>query len=113
MNIQQTQFWRRGYPRTIAGTLFVLIFLFPIYWMIATSLKSTGDIFAVPPKLIPIPPHFDAYESEVIHNPELIKVFTNSIIISMGTMLLTLLLAIPGTYALARLKLRGGSIILL
>ena len=38
--------WRdRGWP-----------YLFPVYWMIATSLKSFKDIFAVPPQLVPLPP---------------------------------------------------------
>jgi multiple sugar transport system permease protein len=104
---------RKGYLKTIAGTIFVMIYLFPVYWMVATSLKSAGDIFAVPPALVPIPPHFDAYRSEVINNPELITVFLNSVIISAGTMLLTLALAIPGTYGIARLRLRGAGIILL
>jgi multiple sugar transport system permease protein len=104
---------RKGYHKTIAGTIFVMIYLFPVYWMVATSLKSAGDIFAVPPALVPIPPHFDAYRSEVINNPELITVFLNSVIISAGTMLLTLALAIPGTYGIARLRLRGAGIILL
>ena len=52
-SIRQTSFWRKGYPRTILATLFVLLYLFPVYWMVATSLKSKGDIFAVPPKLFP------------------------------------------------------------
>jgi multiple sugar transport system permease protein len=104
---------RKGYHKTIAGSIFVMIYLFPVYWMVATSLKSAGDIFAVPPALVPIPPHFDAYRSEVINNPELITVFLNSVIISAGTMLLTLALAIPGTYGIARLRLRGAGIILL
>jgi multiple sugar transport system permease protein len=113
MNVQRDGFWQRNYSRTLVGTLFVLFYLFPVYWMIATSLKSRGEIFAKPPKLIPIPPHFDAYASEVIHNPELLTVFSNSLIISFGTMFLTLLLAVPGTYGIARLKVRGSGIILL
>jgi multiple sugar transport system permease protein len=43
----------------------------------------------------------------------LITVFVNSVIISLGTMALTLLLAVPGAYGLARLKLRGSGLMLL
>lgn len=111
--MKQGSFWRSGYHRTLIGIIFTLIYLFPVYWMIATSFKSAGEIFDIPPKLIPIPPHFGAYSSEVIHNPELIDVFVNSVVISLGTMILTLVLAVPGTYGLARLKLRGGGMILL
>jgi multiple sugar transport system permease protein len=113
MNIRQTTFWRKGYPRTIVATLFVLAYLFPVYWMVATSFKSKSDIFAVPPQLFPIPPNLTSYANEVLNNPTLITVFTNSVIISVGTMLLTLALAIPGAYGLSRLKLRGSGLILL
>lgn len=113
MNWQQTRFWRNGYPRTIIATLFVLVYLFPVYWMVATSFKSSGDIFLIPPKLFPIPPDLTSYNEDVLHNPTLLNVFLNSVIISIGTMLLTLLLGIPGAYGLARLKLRGSGLILL
>jgi len=46
-----TYFWRRGYGRTLIGTLFVLAYLFPVYWMVATSLKTRGAIFATPPQV--------------------------------------------------------------
>lgn len=104
---------RRGYTKTAIASLFVLVYLFPVYWMVATSLKSKGDIFAVPPEIVPVPPVLTSYELEVLQNPELITVFLNSVIISTGTMALTLLLAIPGAYGLARLRLRGSGIMLL
>jgi multiple sugar transport system permease protein len=113
MSLRHSTFWRRGYPKTILGAIFVLAYLFPVYWMVATSLKSGADIFATPPKLLPIPLDFKAYNDEVLHNPALITVFLNSVIISLGTMVLTLVLAVPGAYGLARLKLRGSGIILL
>jgi multiple sugar transport system permease protein len=113
MSLQKTRFWRKGYPRTILATAFVLIYLFPVYWMVATSLKSRGDIFATPPKLFPIPPDVTSYLTQVLDNPVLITVLLNSVVISVGTMLLTLVLAVPGAYGLARLKLRGGGIMLL
>ena len=105
--------WRFPYTKTLVGVLFVAVYLFPVYWMVATSLKSAGDIFATPPKLFPIPPNFTAYEEQVIHNPVLLNVFVNSVIISVGTTVLTLALAIPGAYGLARLRLRGAGLMLL
>lgn len=95
-----------GYGRTVVGAVLVTLYLFPAYWMVATSLKSARDIFAVPPRLVPIPPVFDAYVSAVIDNPAVIRAVTNSAIISVGTVIVTLLLATPAAYALARLRLR-------
>jgi len=107
------QFRRRGYARTLIGTLFVLAYLFPVYWMIATSLKTSGAIFASPPQVVPSPPVFSAYIDAVIDNPLTIRAIVNSAIIGIGTMVLTLLLATPAAYALARLKLRGGALMTL
>jgi multiple sugar transport system permease protein len=107
------QFRRRGYARTLIGTLFVLAYLFPVYWMIATSLKTSGAIFASPPQVVPSPPVFSAYIDAVIDNPLTIRAIINSAIIGIGTMALTLLLATPAAYALARLKLRGGALMTL
>ena len=107
------RFRQSGYHKTIIATVFVMLYLFPVYWMVATSFKSRGDIFAVPPKLLPIPPDFTSYTNEIVSNPDLITGFITSVIVSLGTMLLTLVLGVPGAYALARLKLRGSGVILL
>src|SRR5215212_283848 len=88
------QFRRRGYARTLIGTLFVLAYLFPVYWMIATSLKTSGAIFASPPQVVPVPLVFSAYIDAVINNPLTIRAILNSAIIGIGTMLMTLLLPI-------------------
>jgi multiple sugar transport system permease protein len=107
------QFRRRGYASTLIGTLFVLVYLFPVYWMIATSVKTSGAIFASPPQVVPSPVVFSAYIEAVIENPLTIRAILNSAIIGIGTMALTLLLATPAAYALARLKLRGGALMTL
>jgi multiple sugar transport system permease protein len=100
---------RAGYGRTLVATLFVLAYLFPVYWMVATSLKTSSAIFATPPQLIPSPMVFTAYTTAVINNPLTLRAILNSAIISIGTMALTLVLAAPAAYGLARLNLRGGA----
>lgn len=102
-----------GYARMLIAILFVLVYLFPVYWMIATSLKTTAAIFATPPQVVPSPPVFSAYSVAVINNPATLRAILNSTIISLGTMALTLALAAPAAYALARLRLRGGTVITL
>jgi multiple sugar transport system permease protein len=94
--------------RLLIGIIVVAVYLFPVYWMVATSLKSQADIFASPPKFIPWPLDFNSYREAVIHNNAVQRAMLSSIIISTGVMLLTLLLATPAAYALARFKLRGS-----
>ncbi len=106
----------RGLDITIACAVMVGIYLFPVYWMVATSLKPQKDVFAVPPKIVPWPPTFASYEKAVLHNELVAQSLLNSAIIGIGTTLLTLVLAVPAAYGLARLKLRftvGFSLFLL
>ena len=107
------QFRRNGYARTIIATLFVLAYLFPVYWMVATSLKTSSAIFATPPQVVPSPVVLSAYVTAVINNPLTLRAILNSAIISLGTMALTLILAAPAAYGLARLRLRGGALMTL
>jgi multiple sugar transport system permease protein len=100
----------RGYGLTAIGALIVLIYLFPVFWMATTSLKSQPDIFASPPMLFPNPPQWDVYRDAVFDNEVVLRAIRASVIISFGTMVLTLVLAAPAAYALARLRLRGGSV---
>lgn len=103
----------RTYWRSAIALFVVLLYLFPVYWMVATSLKTQPEIFANPPKFVPIPPNFSAYKTAVIHNEVVHRAFLSSVIIATGTMILTLLLATPAAYALARLKLRGSGVVVL
>jgi multiple sugar transport system permease protein len=104
---------REGYGSTLVGVLIVALFLFPVFWMVSTSLKAPADIFATPPDLIPSPPSAEAYREAVFGNPVVLRAMVSSVVVSLGTMLLTILLAAPAAYALARLELPGGPLVLL
>ena len=106
--------WRHaGYGSTLVGILIVIVFLFPVFWMVSTSLKSPAAIFATPPTLIPTPLVLDAYRDAVAGDPAVVRAIGTSLVISVGTMLLTLVLAAPAAYGLARLRLPGGALVLL
>lgn len=102
-----------GWGSTAVGTVIVLVFLFPVFWMLSTSLKTQPDIFATPPHLIPSPTSLDAYRAAVFDNPTVLRAMLSSLLIAVGTMLLVLLLAVPAAYALARLNLWGGGVVML
>ena len=103
----------QGSGKTVIGALVVLVYLFPVFWMVSTSVKTSGAIFASPPQLVPSHPTLTAYTHAVIHNPVVLRSIVNSTIIAGGAMALTLLLATPAAYALARLRPRGGGVVLL
>lgn len=104
---------RSGYGWTLLSTVIVVAYLFPVYWMFATSLKSNAGIYASPPQIFPWPPIFSSYYEAVINNPLTLRSIFNSAVVGTGVMLLTLLLAAPAAYGLARLQLRLGALIML
>lgn len=104
---------RSGGGWTLLSAIIVIVYLFPVYWMVATSLKTNAAVYASPPQMVPLPPVFVAYVDAVIHNPLALRSILNSAIIGGGTMVLTLLLAAPSAYALARLNLHGGTFFML
>ncbi|MCB9159937.1 MAG: carbohydrate ABC transporter permease [Caldilineaceae bacterium] len=104
---------RAGFGWTLLAAVIVICYLFPVYWMAATSLKSNAAVYASPPQMVPSPVDFSSYVEAVIQNPLTLRSILNSAIIGGGTMLLTLVLAVPSAYALARLNLRGGTLFML
>ena len=104
---------RAGFGWTLLAAVIVISYLFPVYWMAATSLKSNAAVYASPPQMVPNPIDFSSYVEAVIQNPLTLRSILNSAIIGGGTMLLTLVLAVPAAYALARLNLRGGTLFML
>jgi multiple sugar transport system permease protein len=103
----------KQYMMLLIAILLTIIFLFPIYWMVTTSIKPIQDVFASPPMIIPKHIQFDAYVKNLIQDQSLFPYLKNSFIIATGTALLTLLIALPCSYALARFRLKGTSIFLL
>lgn len=106
---------RRRRTLTVVGLAVTVTYLFPVYWMVTTSLKTQSAIFTSPPQLVPLEPVLAAYRDTVLGNPAILRGFLNSLVISTGAMLLTLVLAAPAAYALARLRLRfvGAAVLVL
>ncbi len=106
--------FKRKYGRffkCFAGIVIVAVFLFPIYWMIVSSLKSSGEIFRMPPSLVPEIIYTDNYEA-LFRNSDFINYIKNSLIISTFSMIGAIILSAPLAYALARRRVRGIGIIL-
>lgn len=87
----------------IYGVLIALlgIMMFPFYTMFSSTLKTESEIFSSPATLFPADLSFEAYLS-VWSQTDVLLWVGNSFIISLGTVVLTLLLAIPAAYSCAR-----------
>ena len=90
---------RKVIMTAIAWTLGILIF-FPILWTFLTSFKSEADAIASPPQFLFFHWTTENY-SEVQSRSNYLGHFMNSVIISFGSTLLGLIIAIPAAWAMA------------
>lgn len=91
----------------VVAILILAVFLFPLYWIVITSLKSEKEIFAIVPTLFPKEIQFNAYIDQVLGEYNLVRGFFNSCILGFSTMIISVLLAIPAAWGLARYQVRG------
>ena len=82
--------------------------LFPIYWMIMTSLRPTRDTITYPPDILPRNIRLSAY-GELLQTVPIMTWLGNTVVISIGVMLLCLALSVLGAYALSHFRWRGRS----
>jgi ABC-type glycerol-3-phosphate transport system permease component len=107
---------RKGIPwgsigRYTAVVLVVFVALAPLYWSIATSVKSGIELNASPPTLFPHTFSWENYLSDLA-----LSTFTrdllNSTIIATITTFLALVVGILCAYAIARTKFHGKAVVL-
>ncbi|MEX2376370.1 MAG: carbohydrate ABC transporter permease [Dehalococcoidia bacterium] len=85
--------------------------LFPIVWNIMTSFKSRSEIFSIPPTFLFIP-NTEAWQQALTPGSRSVyPTLTNSLVVSVGTTVLTLVVSSLGAYAFARYKFRGKLVI--
>jgi multiple sugar transport system permease protein len=89
------------------GALFMIL---PFVWMIATSLKSPEEVFALPIKWIPKVFRFDNY-SRAWNSFPFLKFFINSVIVTVGIIAGQLLTSILAAYAFARMEFKGKELL--
>lgn len=88
----------------LVGGIVFLIFIFPLYWMIVTALKTQVEIFSIPTPLWPKNLTFDAFAKQLSTSGDTLRGFKNSLIISCGATVISTVLSIPASYGLARFR---------
>lgn len=91
-----------AYAIAIIATLATL---FPLYWLFVISTKTPREAFKSPPDLI-YAPDFSAY-AEVWNSSGFGQAFLNSVIVVVGGVALTLVIATPAAYAIVRFRVRA------
>lgn len=90
--------------------LCLIVALFPIYWMLCTSLKSDGEIYRKIPTMIPKRFTMEAY-SYLLTKTNFLSAIKNSLLVATVVSLLSIAVAYPTAYTLARTKFRGRRVL--
>jgi multiple sugar transport system permease protein len=91
--------------QAVAMVVILVVILFPLYWMVAGSLKSETDLFAMPPKWF-FSPTIAAYV-DAIENTDVLTNLLNSLIVTAAAVALGLIVGAPAAYGIARYRFRG------
>ncbi|HEX7040005.1 MAG TPA: carbohydrate ABC transporter permease [Trueperaceae bacterium] len=88
------------------AVLIAVVMLFPLFWMLASSLKTPQELQASPPVWLPAAPSLEAYE-EAFRVVDYARAFLNSLLIAGGTTLGILLTSLMAGYVFAKHRFRG------
>lgn len=116
LSMTRTQFEERlfGALRWVVIAFLAVITIVPFYYMLLLSVKSIDSLLLDPGSLWVSAREFTLSTYENVMKPQseggqgFLKLLLNSALVSLGTVALTLIAAVPGAYAISRLKFFGN-----
>lgn len=94
--------------RYIVGIFLTFLIVFPFYWVIISSFKPADQILS--PDIFPKSFTLVHYK-ELIEQTSYLTNLSNSVIVSIGTMIISVLIVIPASFALYRMKFAGRKLV--
>jgi multiple sugar transport system permease protein len=88
--------------------IFAIFFLMPPIYMFITSLKSSQEISAITNPWWVFNPTLSNYK-ELLGSSQYLTFFKNSALVSVITVIITMAIAIPGAFALSRMRFWGSA----
>ena len=105
---------RKNVLLCIVSVLVLCFLLFPLFWTLNTSLKTEQEIFQNPPTFYPHVLNTQSYAAQVETGDfNMFRSFANSFLISLSSMLIAVVLAVPASYAIAKYRFKGRKVMLL
>lgn len=98
----------------IIALIILLVIIFPIYWILVTSLKNEREIFMNPPTLFPKEINTDSYAAQIEQGDfNMFRSFANSFFIAVGALCISVILSVPASYGIARFRFKGRKAVVL
>lgn len=91
---------------SLAVWTIVLIVIFPLIWMVITSIKPQTELFRIPATFWPTEITFEHYRT-LLEKTAFLKYMRNSVILSTSTTMLVITVAVLGAYSLTRFTYPG------
>ena len=95
---------------TVLTIIMALAWLFPLYWILNTSLTAESDTIALPPSFVPIPPNFEAF-AYVIENSPIFRWYFNTVLVASVITVVSILVSLMCAYALSIMEFKGKGLI--
>jgi multiple sugar transport system permease protein len=91
--------------------LFSLVFLFPLYWMVTSAVKSPAEYALSTPTWIPHSWHPGTY-GDAWSQMQIARYFTNTVVYALGGWIICLVVDVLAAYALSKMKPLFGKVVL-
>ena len=93
----------------LLAMVLTVIIGFPVYWMLITAFKPSSDINRLVPQFWPHHPTLSAFH-EVLSDPIFRDDLLNSLIITLGAVLISIVIGFFGALAIARFRFAGRKV---
>jgi raffinose/stachyose/melibiose transport system permease protein len=90
----------RNYLGGFFGSVWLMIIIIPVYYVLITTFKDQGAYFTQNPLALPNPPTLTAYQQVV--EAGIIRYFFNSVIVTVGAVIPLVLFSFLASYAIVR-----------
>lgn len=97
---------RPNVPGGIAGFLWLIITILPVYYVVVTSLRNQRGFYDENPLKPPAHATLDAY-SLVLQN-DFLRYLTNSVVVTLGTVAITVVISLMAAYFVVRSRTRAA-----
>nr|WP_046777163.1 carbohydrate ABC transporter permease [Streptomyces yangpuensis] len=91
--------------KNLGALLLALVFVFPVYWMFSSALKPADQMLTKDPVFVFTPTMDNFGKATGVEN--FWTYVTNSVLVTVGAVLLALLVALAASFAIARMRFRG------
>ena len=102
----------RSVVEIVLLAVLLVVMLFPVVWMLETSLKEGRDVYAVPAKLLGFDVTFDHYKDVFVQRggtgaSDLAVSFQNSVLVAGMSTIIATVLGVPAAWAYSRFTLKA------